>query len=208
MHVDLVIPVKGLRLGKSRLRGALGAGDAGHAELVLALAADTASAAAQAHNVRRVLAVTPDPALADALRSEHVEVLAEVPPAGLNSALRQGFSVLRRRDVSAVIGALQSDLPALRPADLAVAIATAAGARCFCPDRHGSGTTLLLSAAGGSLDPAFGPGSAAAHARSGAVALTAAPSLRCDVDTAEDLAAAAAIGLGPRTAALIGTGCR
>ncbi|MGW4498871.1 hypothetical protein ACWENR_09660, partial [Micromonospora sp. NPDC004336] len=45
-------------------------------------------------------------------------------------------------------------------------------------------------------------------AASGALALAGVwPSLRRDVDTADDLAAAARLGLGPTTAALAGAGC-
>ena len=62
---------------------------------------------------------------------------------------------------------------------------------------------LLAAPAGVLLDPRFGGDSAAAHAASGAVALTGAwPSLRRDVDTADDLAAAVRLGVGPRTMAL------
>lgn len=102
------------------------------------------------------------------------------------------------------MGALQADLPALRTGDLAAALAEADGRRAYTADRHGTGTTLLLSAPGQPLAPAFGPGSAQAHARSGAVALTTtAPSLRSDVDTPSDLRHAHTLGLGPRTAELL-----
>jgi 2-phospho-L-lactate guanylyltransferase len=54
------------------------------------------------------------------------------------------------------------------------------------------------------LDPRFGPGSAAAHAASGARPLHGDwPTLRRDVDTDADLADAARLGLGPRTARLL-----
>lgn len=79
----------------------------------------------------------------------------------------------------------------------------AAGARRFVADAPGDGTVLLTAAPGVPLDPQFGPGSATAHARSGALALVGEwPTLRRDVDTPADLAAAAALGLGPHTAAL------
>jgi 2-phospho-L-lactate/phosphoenolpyruvate guanylyltransferase len=201
-QVDLVVPVKTLDRAKTRLLGAAdcGTGDPdAHAALALALALDTITAAAQV--VRQVVAVTSDPAVVAELRALGVE---SVPgPDGLNPALRHGAAVLRARDPRSVVGALQADLPALRAADLAAALGTATG-RAFCPDRQGTGTTLLLSAPGGDLDPRFGVGSAEAHAASGAVALLGPwPSLRTDVDTEEDLRLAAALGLGSRTAALL-----
>ena len=98
--------------------------------------------------------------------------------------------MLRERDPRGVVGALQADLPALRPTELAAAIAAAGGRRAFCADRPGTGTTLLLAAPGdAAATRASAPGSAAAHAASGAVAVGAGlDSLRCDVDTATDLA--------------------
>jgi 2-phospho-L-lactate guanylyltransferase len=204
--VDLVVPVKPLDRAKSRLVGAAdgGVGDpAAHAELVLALALDTVLAAGASSGVRHVLVVTSDRELTATLRAEGVEVTPDLPAAGLNAALRHGADLVGGG--AGVVGALQADLPALRPAELTEALAEAGGRRAFCPDRAGTGTTLLLAARGGRLDPHFGPGSATAHATSGALALRGAwPSLRCDVDTAGDLAAAAELGLGPRTTALVG----
>jgi 2-phospho-L-lactate guanylyltransferase len=200
--VDLVVPIKRLDRAKSRLRGAV---EGAHAGLVLALLVDTVTAAAGAAGVRRVLVVCEDGRVPTALRGTGVECADERGLPGLNAALAFGADVLRERDPDAVVGALQADLPALRPGELADAVVAAGGGRAFCPDRPGTGTTLLLSAAGSPLDPRFGSGSAAAHAASGAVPVGAGlASLRCDVDTAADLAAAAALGLGPKTAALAG----
>ncbi|WP_367136229.1 2-phospho-L-lactate guanylyltransferase [Saccharothrix sp. HUAS TT1] len=194
-EVDLVVPVKTLDRAKSRLVG----DRLDRPALALAFALDTISAALPA--VRRVLTVTSDPAVVAGLRALGVESVDG--PEGLNEALRFGFEVLRSRDAGSVVGALQADLPALRTAELAAALGAARG-RAFCPDRQGTGTTLLLSAAGGELAPAFGGGSAAAHAASGATALVGPwPSLRHDVDTAEDLRLAADLGLGPRTATAV-----
>ncbi|MFI9009455.1 2-phospho-L-lactate guanylyltransferase [Actinosynnema sp. NPDC053489] len=193
--VDLVVPVKALDRAKSRLVDAR----LDRPALALAFALDTIAAALPA--VRRVVAVTSDPSVVAELAALGVESAAG--PEGLNEALRFGFALLRSRDRDSVVGALQADLPALRTTDLAAALATATG-RAFCPDRQGTGTTLLLSAPGGDLAPAFGPGSASAHTASGAAPLLGPwPSLRHDVDTAEDLRLAATLGLGPRTTAAV-----
>ncbi|WNV89973.1 2-phospho-L-lactate guanylyltransferase [Umezawaea sp. Da 62-37] len=201
--MDLVVPVKTLDRAKTRLLGAAdhGLGDpTAHAALALALALDTITAAIGV--VRRVVAVTSDPAVVAELRALGVE---SVPgPEGLNPALRHAAALLRARDPRSVVGALQADLPALHPDELGAALDAAAGRRAFCPDRQGTGTTLLLSAPGADLDPRFGVGSADAHTASGAIALLGPwQSLRTDVDTAEDLGLAAALGLGTRTAALL-----
>lgn len=210
MPVDMVIPVKGLLHGKSRLRDSLGPDVATHAELVLSLALDTVAAVTATEQVRRVLVVTSDPVITDAVHGAGAETLAEGPRQDLNLAVRHGFAALRgrRRDPALAVGALQADLPALRPSDLGAAITEAAGRRAYCADRAGTGTTLLLAAVDAALDPAFGPGSAAAHAATGALALRGPlPSLRCDVDTAADLTVARDLGLGRRTTSLVGEPC-
>jgi 2-phospho-L-lactate guanylyltransferase len=202
VQTDLVVPVKALPDAKSRLRGAVRPGE--HIRLVLAVLLDTVTAAAETDGVRRVLVVSSDPTVASVLAAEGFDCVPEGPSRGLNQALRHGAAILRAADPTGQIGALQADLPALRPNELAAAIKTADGRRAFCADRQTTGTTLLLSAPGAALDPRFGVGSAQAHAASGAMALTDSwPSLRCDVDTVEDLAVARDLGLGERSSALL-----
>ena len=204
--VDLVIPVKMLNRAKTRLFG--GGDRAAHEALVLAFLRDTAAAAAGTTNVRTVLVVSSDPTIAAVLTGDGIEVLPDDPAMDLNQALTHGTDALLRRDPAATVGALQADLPALRPEELAAALETARGRRAFVADHQGTGTTLLLAAPGRRLDPHFGVGSAGAHAASGAMPITSPlTSLRCDVDTAEDLVAAHALGLGKHSAASIGASC-
>jgi 2-phospho-L-lactate guanylyltransferase len=209
--VDLVITVKDLAQAKSRLLGAAdhGAGDrAAHEALAVALVRDTVAAALAVPTVRRLLVVTADPTVASVLAADGVTTTDDVPADGLNAAVAHGAALLLRADPHATVAALQSDLPALRTDELAAALAEADGRRAFCADRQGTGTTLLVAAPGGPLDPRFGPGSAAAHAASGAILVgSTLPSLRCDVDTSADLALACAIGLGRHTAAAMGMAC-
>lgn len=201
--MDLVVPMKHPRDGKSRLRGAVD--PARHPGLVLALAADTLAAVVASAQVRRVLLVAADPAAVAELGELGVEIVAEPAEKTLNAAFRHGAALLKADDPGAVVGALQADLPALRAVDLTAALAEAAGRRAFVADRQGTGTTLLLAAAGGALDPRFGPGSARLHAASGAVPLSRPlPTLRGDVDTPDDLAHVRALGVGKHTAAHLG----
>jgi 2-phospho-L-lactate/phosphoenolpyruvate guanylyltransferase len=218
-RVDLVVPVKRLAAAKSRLRGAadglatngigVGAGGTGdltpHTRLALALTLDTVAAARAASRVRTVLVVTADRTVTAALTASGIEVVGD-PLVGLNAAYERGADVLRERDPTVAVGALQADLPALRPAELdeAVAAALAVGGRAFTADAEGTGTTFLLAAAGVALEPRFGGGSAARHAVSGAVALDGEwPSLRRDVDTPTDLATARRLGVGEHTRAAL-----
>ncbi|WP_434439911.1 2-phospho-L-lactate guanylyltransferase [Lentzea sp. E54] len=199
-EVDLLVPVKTLDRAKTRLTSATGGDPVSHAALALALALDTVSAALSTPGVRHVVTITSDPAVAAEMAALGVESLPEPSQPGLNEALRHGARTLR----SARVGALQADLPALRPDELQAALEAAAGRRAFVPDRQGTGTTMLLAAPGGDLDPRFGIGSAGHHRLSGAVTLIG-PwlSLRSDVDTEEDLRLALVLGLGTHTAAAL-----
>ncbi|MFG1871817.1 2-phospho-L-lactate guanylyltransferase [Micromonospora arborensis] len=198
----VVVPVKHLAAAKSRLRGALPG--VPHEELALALAADTLRAVLACPAVAEALVVTDDARVAAVARAAGARVLPDGPDAGLNAAFRHGAA----GTTAGWVAGLTADLPALRPAELAGALLAAQNGRPpvrrFVPDAPGSGTTLLTTPPGVPLDPRFGVGSAVAHAASGALPLSGDwPSLRRDVDTAADLTAAARLGLGPRTAALV-----
>ncbi|MEV4511452.1 2-phospho-L-lactate guanylyltransferase [Dactylosporangium sp. NPDC049525] len=197
-----VVPVKPLSVAKTRLRGAVP--QPSHPGLVLAMARDTVAAVLACPAVARVVAVCDDPLVRAALLAAGATCLPDTPADGLNAALTFGA----RGAGGAPVVALTADLPAMRPADLAVVLAEAArlGRRVFVPDLEGSGTVLLAAPAGVPLDPHFGPGSAAAHLRSGAARLDGDwPSLRRDVDTAADLDAAADLGLGAHTGEVLCT---
>ena len=199
---SVVVPVKRLRVAKSRLYAA-GRPRPEHEQLALALALDTVAAALAAPAVARVLVVTDDPAAAAAMGRLGALVVPDEPDAGLNPALAYGAARAAGLAPADGVALLSADLPALRPAELTAAL-RAAGAypRAFVPDAGGTGTTLLAARPRTPAAPRYGPGSAALHRASGAVGLAGDwPSLRHDVDTAADLEAAAGLGLGPATAA-------
>jgi 2-phospho-L-lactate guanylyltransferase len=211
LAVDLMVPIKLLSRAKTRLRGAAddGVGDPkAHEQLTIALIRDTIAAARAARPVREVLAITSDPTVTEVLTADGVRVLAD-PEHDLNGALRYGAR--RLADPANPIGALQADLPALRPGELAAALAealalfqTGLATRAFCPDAQGEGTTLLVAAPGVELSPRFGGHSAAAHEQTGAARLSGDwPGLRRDVDHPDDLRRAGEIGLGPATLAAL-----
>ncbi len=201
---SIVVPVKRLEVAKTRLRAAVPGVE--HDRLVLALCLDTVSAALQCPAVGRVVTVTDDPRAAESLRALGAQVVSDEPATGLNPALEHGAARAAAMAPADPVAVISADLPALRPAELAAALAAAAGhPRSFVSDAAGEGTTLLAVTAGTALEPAYGPGSREAHAASGAVELIGEwPSLRRDVDTAADLAAAAGLGLGRHCAALLG----
>jgi 2-phospho-L-lactate guanylyltransferase len=208
----VIIPVKRLTVAKSRLRGSLPGVD--HDALVLAMAMDTVAAALASPVVGRVVVVTGDVMAGETARAIGAEVIADVPDAGLNPALAYAAATVRPRGGSVPgVAALAADLPALRADDLtdalraaeAVAASHATPVRAYVADAAGTGTVLLAASPDAGLEPCFGADSAAAHEASGAVALTGTwRTLRRDVDTAADLREAGRLGLGPRTATLVG----
>jgi 2-phospho-L-lactate guanylyltransferase len=200
----LVIPVKPLDRAKSRLAGLAGPH---RGELALAMAVDTVSALLACPAVAVAIVVTDDPAAGAELGALGSVVIPDRPAAGLNPALEFGAAFAAERWPGRGRAGLAADLPALRPAEIGAALA-AAGAvpepAAFVPDAAGTGTTLYAVGLGAEFRPAFGPGSAARHAARGAaeLGLPGIGGLRQDVDTAEDLSRAAALGLGPRTTAV------
>ncbi|ARZ67659.1 2-phospho-L-lactate guanylyltransferase [Streptomyces sp. HU2014] len=199
----LVVPLKPLALAKSRL--ATGTGRAPRPTLALAFALDTVAAALACRAVGDVVVVTDDPVAGARLGALGARILPEPPgTGGLNGALAHGARTVRERAPRAAVATLNADLPALRPGELGRVLDSATEfPRAFLADAAGIGTTLLAAAPGMELAPAFEGRSRARHRASGAreIELAGVDSVRRDVDTAEDLRAALALGVGPRTAA-------
>lgn len=189
--VTLVIPIKGPGAGKSRLGAA--------PELAAAIALDTVEAARAASGVGELMVIG---GLTEELPG--VRVVPD-PGYGLIAAIGAGLALA---DESLPTAVLLGDLPALRPEDLDTALVAASEHNwAFVPDAAGSGTTLVVAAAGLPHSLRFGENSAEEHRLAGYVDLTAGDAgpalrldtLRRDVDTRDDLAAAAALGLGRRS---------
>jgi 2-phospho-L-lactate/phosphoenolpyruvate guanylyltransferase len=199
---SLVVPVKVLARAKSRMAATAGQ----HREaLALAVAADTVTAALRSDRVRGVVVVTDDPLAAHELAALGAMIVPDEPDSGLNPALSYGAGVARRAFPDTGVGALSADLPALRSAELTRVLDAAADAPlAFVPDALDVGTTLYAARPGTDFSPAFGTDSRLRHRAQGAreLALEDIASVRRDVDTLEDLRAALALGLGPRTAAV------
>jgi 2-phospho-L-lactate/phosphoenolpyruvate guanylyltransferase len=203
--VGLVIAVKRLAAAKTRLAPVFSA--ATRESVVLAMMVDTIRAALAVPALQTVTVVTPDQVAAEAALGLGAQVLSDPTPDGhhnpLNNAISAAEELIRASTPNVV--ALQGDLPALQPQELAEAITAARGyPRSFVGDRHGTGTSALF-AFGVALEPVFGPDSARRHRHSGAIELTGAwPGLRCDIDTPDDLMVARRLGVGSATAQAIG----
>ena len=193
----VVLPVKQASRAKSRLGG--------RAALARAIALDTIEAVASCAAVARVVVVTDDAELEASVPSG-VVVTADRAGAGPDAAIVEAMAGLPESSPRA---ALLADLPALRPQDLAQALAAAASVeRAVVADAEGTGSTLVTASAGVSWTSAFGADSFARHLALGCTALDvpADSSLRRDVDTPAHLGAAEGMGLGRWTSAAVRAG--
>ena len=198
----MVVPVKAWSAAKSRLD----LPEHGRRAIVRAMAADTLAATARCDVVGDLTVVagadslTRSPELAAAgrilVQPDHI--------ADLDAALSWALTQLPTNTQWTAL--MVADLPALTPKALSRALASAAdgegNSSMMVTDRHGSGTTLLTAATPSLLTPCFGVGSARRHRDLGVAPLPlddVLNSLRCDVDTIDDLSVARALGLGPRT---------
>lgn len=201
MQWTLVVPLKPLARAKSRLSDT--AAGALRPELALAFAQDTVAAALACSAVKDVAVVTDDVRAGRELALLGAHIVPDEPRGGLNAALTHAAAAVRSSRPEAPVAALNADLPALRPLELArVLDAAAEFPRAFLADAAGAGTTLLTAAPGNALRPEFGENSRSRHHASGAreLRLHEVDSVRQDVDTGADLRAALALGVGPRTA--------
>ena len=188
----LLVPVKTLARAKTRL-----APRPGRDLLMRAFALDALAAVRASAAVAHTYVVTDEDGFG--------ESIGDAGEGDLNLALRVAEREVRLRHPGLGVAALLADLPALRTADLDVALGAGLHARWYVADADGTGTTLLAAGPGTDLDPHFGHGSAARHEASGAVPVrAAAATLRRDVDTDDDLRDAVALGVGRHTREALG----
>lgn len=193
-HV-VVIPVKPPGVGKTRL---VGVPAEQRVALAAAFALDTVAACLATPGVERVLVTTDDSRFAESVTALGAEACPD-GGSGLNPALVQAAAEAARRWPDLRPVALCADLPALRPDQLADALASVTGESSYVADAAGTGTTLY-TAPYDDFDPRFGADSAAAHRSAGARPLPGAlPGLRQDVDDLVSLHAAIALGVGAAT---------
>jgi 2-phospho-L-lactate guanylyltransferase len=204
----VVMPVKGTAGAKSRLLGGLAESEipeARRAEFALALALDAVDAVRTALPVVRVIVVTSTEV------SERFEALGALvhrdPGTGLNAAFTRGIRAAMELNPGRPVAALMSDLASIRPRDVTAALELASAVPLgMLTDKDGTGTTMLPALSPRELVPRFGLGSARRHREAGHLELDIARGdrMRLDIDTADDLAAARALGLGPRARAVLG----
>ena len=195
----VLVPVKPPAFAKSRLRDL---GDDARRDLAAAFAVDTVTAAAACPLVDRVLVVTDDHELARGLADLGVDVIPDGTSDDLNGTLALAAAEMHRRRPDLRLVALCADLPALRPEDLAAALAAApTDVMAFVADADGIGTTAVVAPSLDLFRPAFGPASRQRHLDAGAHEVDGVdvPTLRRDVDDRDDLVEALRLGVGRST---------
>ena len=188
-----VIPVRGLERAKSRLAGPLDAEE--RLDLVSRLLGRAIEAASSSPRMAGTIVVSSDPAALEVARAAGAVPVAD-EGRGLNPALELARTEALARGAGTIV-ILPADLPWLGRGTLETALRAADEAPeglpfvALVPDRHGSGTNVLILAPPTAIDFAFGPGSRAEHAArasaAGAIFTELGGPLDFDLDTPDDL---------------------
>jgi 2-phospho-L-lactate guanylyltransferase len=197
MPVPLV-PVKALAEAKGRLAPWLNPIE--RRLLVIAMLEDVVAALQAVTGLERPVVISPDREIWHRAQAMHCRVVEEEPHGhgeelgaqaqGLNRSLRRAAAGL---DAPGGLLVVAADLPLASADAIARVIRAGAGATAVVvPSRDGAGTNVLAWRDAASFAPAFGPDSAARHLSVPGAARLDDRGLALDVDTVEDLRAAAA----------------
>ncbi len=191
-----LVPLRGLEDAKTRLGAELDPEE--RLELVGAMARRTLAATRDTQGLAGTVLVTADPAAAELAATYGATTIVQRLP-GLNAALREARAIAVSHGATAVL-VIPIDLPAVSAKTLAALLDSAAAGSASepdrplvlaVPDRHGAGTNALLSSPPGTIEPAFGERSFAAHREAalaaGATFVRHDGPLTLDVDTGADL---------------------
>ena len=191
MTLWAIVPVKPLRLGKSRLSGVLSSEE--RFQLNQKLLNNTLQVLAQVKEIERLLVISRDPQVLAIARDHGAHTLQEGGLSNLNKALEKATRLARTFSVQEVL-VVPADLPMLNGEDLQAMIQLSEHPPVvvIAPDRHRMGTNALLVNPLGALHYAFGRGSFRTHCQ---VALCSElrlevaelARLAVDLDTPDDL---------------------
>lgn len=211
MPWSVVVPVKALQQGKSRL---MAPGDPWREDLAVAFLRDALAALQAASRVSEAIVVSDDPIVCGIAADAGVRAISEPEVPGINPAAAEG---IRQTGAGLHVAVMVGDLPCLDAAAVDVVLMEAMDfPRSFVCDAIGTGTTMLMALERDQCMPQFGRRSRARHAAGGHVELgqgiqesgwrrdsEAFRRARRDVDTTVDLWDAIRIGVGPATRATL-----
>ena len=191
MTIWTIVPVKPLRLGKSRLSGVLG--DDERAVLNRIFLEQTLETLRNTPAVGQTLVVSRDPAALAVAREYGARTVLEDGNPDLNQALDRATLLARSYATRGVL-VLPADLPLLTRADLNQFFEHVCSPPCvvIAPDRREDGTNAMLMTPGGLIPYSFGPGSFNRHCnlarqRGARLDVVHNANIALDLDTPEDL---------------------
>lgn len=191
MSIWAIVPVKPLRLGKSRLSGVLS--DDERTVLNRMFLENALGILRVTPQIGHTLVVSRDPAALAIAREFGARTVLEDGTPNLNNALQRATMLARAYEVNGVL-ILPADLPLLSQPDIENFIAASGQPPCItiAPDRHKDGTNALLVEPPGLMKYHYGPQSFEAHCelaqQAGAkVNVVYSYNLALDLDTPEDL---------------------
>ena len=194
---SVIVPVKRLTSGKSRLAGSRELRTA----VATALARDTMDTVAGCAEVDQLVVVTSDGVAAEAASAAGAVVVCERQGVRdpLNEALESALRWLRTHRPDFPVAVVPTDLASLTAPVLAQVLREARlHERAFVRDVAGTGTTIWTSRSPRSARTHYGAGSAEKHLSAGAADLAGLPlEARHDLDRAEDVTDLLALGVGP-----------
>ncbi len=191
MTLWAIVPIKPMRLGKSRLARVLSEEE--RAELNRQLLVHTVKTLKSVPELEKVLVVSRDQSALALARRHGARTVQEDEGSQLNIALARATYVARSFNTHGVL-VLPADLPFITAEDIRRLLEAAHDPPVvvIAPDRKREGTNALLISPPGLIEYEFGPGSFARHcarAREAGARLEVCelPSLAVDLDWPEDL---------------------
>ncbi len=191
MTLWAIVPVKPLRVGKSRLSAVLSQDE--RADLNRRLLDHTLATLTAVPEIEQVLVISRDPSALALAREHGARTVQENGSSQLNIALTRATVVVRNYNIRGVL-IVPADLPLLTPQDVyaMLELAKEPPVIVVAPDRHRQGTNALLVCPVGLIDYEFGPNSFQRHCQRAVevgahLEIVDLPSLALDMDLPEDL---------------------
>jgi 2-phospho-L-lactate/phosphoenolpyruvate guanylyltransferase len=191
MTLWAIVPVKPLRVGKSRLSGVLNQDE--RADLNRRLLDHTLDTLTAIPEIEQVLVISRDPAALSLAREHGARTVQENGAPKLNVALARATIVVKNYNIRGVL-IVPADLPLLTTQDVQAMLERAKEPPVVvvAPDRRHQGTNALLVCPVGLIDYEFGPDSFERHCQRAIRAdarleIVDLPSLALDMDLPEDL---------------------
>ena len=191
MTIWAIVPVKPLRIGKSRLSGVLSQDQ--RTQLNRRLLEHTLSTLSEIQDIDHILVISRDPAALAIARNQGARTLLEEGSPHLNTALDRATALAKARSAHAVL-ILPADLPRISAADVNAVLrrGKTPPVVVLAPDRREDGTNALFIHPAGLIEYGYGPGSYQRHRERAAAAgakltIVTRPALGLDLDLPEDL---------------------